>query len=162
MPAPAPAMVALLATFAPAFTARTFARAVILLYGTLLAGGPRTVTAALRAVGRTGDTQFGADHRVLSRGRWSPLALSRLLLGLLVTRCLAPDEPLLLAIDETLERRRGRKIAWRSWLRDPVRSGAGGHPDRRWRLRRDRTRADLPRPVPHDPRHAVAPGRGLV
>jgi hypothetical protein len=125
MPAPAPAIVTLLATFAPAFTARVFARAVVLLYGTLLAVGPRTVTAALRAVGRDHDPHFGAYHRVLSRARWSPLGLSRLLLGLIVAMCLAPDAPLLLVVDETLERRRGRRIAWRSWFRDPVRSGAG-------------------------------------
>lgn len=125
MPAPAPEIVALLATFAPAFTARTFARAVLLRYGTLLAVGPRTVTAALRAVGRGDDPHFGTYHRLLNRARWSPLALGRLLLGLIVSACLAPEAPLLLVIDETLERRRGRKIAWRGWLRDPVRSGAG-------------------------------------
>lgn len=125
MPAPAPAIVTLLATFAPAFTARTFARARVLLSGTLLAVGPRTVAAALRAVGRGDDPHFGAYHRVLSRARWSPLTLSRLLLDLLVATCLAPNAPLLLVVDETLERRRGRKIVWRSWFRDPLRSGAG-------------------------------------
>jgi len=125
MPAPAPEIVALLAAFAPAFTARTFARSLLLLYGTLLAVGPRTVAAALRAVGRGDDPAFGAYHRVLNRARWSPLVLSRLLLGLPVAHCLAPAAPLLLVVDETLERRRGRKLAWRGWFRDPVRSGAG-------------------------------------
>jgi hypothetical protein len=125
MPAPAPEIVTLLATFAPVFTARTFARVLVLLYGTLLAVGPRTVTAALRAVGRDHDAHFGPYHRVLNRAQWSPLRLSRLLLGLIVATCLTPDAPLLLVIDETLERRRGRQIAWRSWFRDPVRSGAG-------------------------------------
>jgi len=125
MPAPAPAIVTLRAIFAPAFTARTFARALVLLYGTLCAVGPRTVTAALRAVGRAADAHFGTYHRVLNRARWAPLRLSRLLLGLLVVTCLAPDAPLLRAIDETLERRRGRRIRWRSRFRDPVRSGAG-------------------------------------
>jgi hypothetical protein len=123
MPAPAPEIVALLASFGPAFTARTFGNALILLYGTLLAVGPRTVAAALRAVGRGRDRRFGTYHRVLNRARWSPLALSRLLLGLIVAACLPPDAPLLLVIDETLERRRGRRIAWRGWFRDPVRSG---------------------------------------
>ena len=125
MPTPAPAIVTLLATFAPAFTARTFPRALVLLYGAILAVGPRTVAAALRAVGRGHDPGFCTYHRLLNRARWSPLVLSRLLLGLLVATCLAPDVPLLLVIDETLERRRGRKLAWRGWFRDPVRSGAG-------------------------------------
>ncbi len=125
MPAPAAEIVTLLATFAPAFTARSFARAVVLLSGTLLAVGPRTVAAARRAVGRGQDPHFCPYHRVLNRARWSPLVLSRLLLGLIGATCLAPDAPLLLLIDETLARRRGRRIAWRRWFRDPVRSGAG-------------------------------------
>src|SRR5688572_21805357 len=102
MPAPAAEIGALLATFAPAFTARTFARGRVLLYGALLAVGPRTVAPARRAVGRGHDPRFGAYHRVLSRARWSPLALGRLLLGLLVAACLAPGAPLLLVVDETL------------------------------------------------------------
>jgi hypothetical protein len=125
MPAPAAEVVTLLATFAPAFTARTFSHVLVLLYGTLLAGGPRTVAAALRAVGREQDPRFGAVHRVLNRARWSALQLSRLLLGLIVTSCLPPGAPLLVVLDETLERRRGREITWRSWFRDPVRSGVG-------------------------------------
>ncbi len=75
MPTPAPEIVILLATFAPAFTARTFANALLLLYGTLLAVGPRTVTAALRAVGRDHDPRFGTSHRVLNRAEWSALRL---------------------------------------------------------------------------------------
>jgi DDE superfamily endonuclease len=125
MPAPAAEIVTLLATFAPACTARTFSNALVLVYGTLLAGGPRTVAAALRAVGREQDPHFTTFHRVLNRARWSALTLSRLLLGLIVTSCLPPGAPLLLVIDETLERRRGRQIAWRSWFRDPVRSSRG-------------------------------------
>lgn len=125
MPAPAPEMVTLLATFAPAFTARTFANALVVLSGTLLAVGPRTVAAALRAVGRGHDPHFGTYHRVLSRARWSPLTLSRLLLALIAATWPPPDAPLLLVIDETLERRRGRKLARRGRFRDPVRSGAG-------------------------------------
>lgn len=125
MPAPATEIVTLLATFAPAFTARTFSNVLVLLYGTLLAGGPRTVAAALRAVGRDQDPHFTTVHRVLNRARWSARTLSRLLLGLIVTSCLAADAPLLLVIDETLERRRGRQIVWRSWFRDPVRSSRG-------------------------------------
>jgi DDE superfamily endonuclease len=125
MPAPAPEIVTLLTTFAPALTARTFANTLVLLYGALLAVGPRTVASALRAVGGDHDPHFCTYHRVLNRAAWSPLRLSRLLLGLIVATCLPPDAPLLLVVDETLERRRGRRIAWRSWFRDPVRSGGG-------------------------------------
>jgi len=40
-------------------------------------------------------------HRVLNRVVWSPLHLSRMLLGLLVMAFLAPDAPLSLLIDGT-------------------------------------------------------------
>ena len=125
MPAPSPAIIHLLATFAPAFTAPTFAHALVLLYGTILTVGRRTVAAALRTMGLADDARFGTYHRVLNRARWSPLRLSRLLLGLLVATFLAPDAPLVLLVDETLERRRGRRIAWKGWFRDAVHSTAG-------------------------------------
>ena len=124
MPRPSPAIVQLLQAFAPAFTAPTFAHALVLLYGAILTVGRRTVAAALRTMGLADDARFGTYHRVLNRARWSPLRLSRLLLGLLVATCLAPGAPLVLLVDETLERRRGRRLAWKGWFRDPVRSTA--------------------------------------
>jgi hypothetical protein len=42
MPAASPAIIALLATFAPAFSTPTFAHALVLVYGTILAPGRRT------------------------------------------------------------------------------------------------------------------------
>ena len=125
MPTPSPEIIQVLQTFAPAFTAATFANASVLLYGTILALGARTVTAALRAVGRAHERHFTTYHRVLNRARWSPLRLSKLLLGLLVLTFLPPGAPLVLLVDETLERRRGRRIAYKGYFRDPVRSTAG-------------------------------------
>jgi hypothetical protein len=122
MPIPSAKIIQLLNTFAPAFTKPTFNNALILLYGTILAVGARTVTAALRAVGLTHHPNFTTYHRVLNRARWSPLVLSRLLLGLLVRTLLPADAPLVLLVDETLERRRGKKIAYKSYFRDVVRS----------------------------------------
>jgi hypothetical protein len=122
MPPLPPEMVPLVLAFAPGFSRPTFIRAVLLLCGTLLASGRRTVSAALRAVGRADDPHFGAYHRVLSRARWSPLRLGRLLLGLVVARLLPPGAPVVLLLDETLERRRGRRIAYKGRFRDAVRS----------------------------------------
>jgi hypothetical protein len=76
----------------------------------------------LRAQGLADDPHFGAYHRVLSRARWSPLLLGRLLLGLVVTRLLPPGAPVVLLLDETLERRRGTRIAYKGRFRDAVRS----------------------------------------
>lgn len=122
MPTPSPRIIQVLNTFAPAFTKPTFNNACLLLYGTILAVGARTVTAALRAVGLAHHPNFTTYHRVLNRARFSLLLLSRLLLGLLVKTLLPTDAPLVLLVDETLERRRGPKIAYKSYFRDPVRS----------------------------------------
>ncbi len=71
MPLPAP-IIAVLSNFAPLFTAPTWRKAVILLLGTLLAHGPRTVTVALRLMGYARDPRFSRLHQVLNRARWSP------------------------------------------------------------------------------------------
>ena len=56
-----PAIIAVLAHFEPLFTQPTWRKAVILLLGTLLAHGPRTVTVALRLMGRSaGITRIAA------------------------------------------------------------------------------------------------------
>jgi len=73
MPNPAPIVLRLLAVFAPVFTAPTFAHALTLSYGAILAPGRRTVTAALRAIGLEDERHFTTYHRVLNRAAWSPL-----------------------------------------------------------------------------------------
>lgn len=124
MLSPSPEIVHLLGAFASAFTRPTFEHAAALVYGTILACGPRTVAAALRALGLAGERRFTTYHRVLNRAEWSALATSRILLALLCRYFLAPEEALVLLVDDTLERRQGRKIAWKGRFRDPVRSTA--------------------------------------
>ena len=111
--------------FAAAFTAPTFRHVVVLVSGTILASGRRTVAAALRAVGLGEERRFTTYHRVLNRGVWSALVLSRLLLDLLVRTFLAPDAPLELVVDGTLVRRHGRKLAWKGRFHDATRSQSG-------------------------------------
>jgi hypothetical protein len=65
--------------------------------------------------------RFHRYHRVLSRATWSPTKASHILLRALV-QTFAPQGPLVVGIDETLERRRRRKIAAKGVYRDPVRS----------------------------------------
>jgi len=79
------------------------------------------VTAALRVMGLGASPHFQRDHRVLNRDHWSSLAVSRVLLGLLVTT-FAASEPLGIGVDETVERRQGAKIAAKGIYRDAVRS----------------------------------------
>jgi hypothetical protein len=111
----------LLAQFAPLFSRRTWRHVPALIAGAILAPGQRMVSSALRAVGLAQLPTFQTYHRVLNRAVWSSLAASRILLRLLVAT-FAPEGPLVLGIDETIERRRGAKIAATGIYRDPVRS----------------------------------------
>jgi hypothetical protein len=114
-------MIALLLPFAPLFSPGVFRHAQLLLVGALLAPRKRTVTAALRATGHTHDPHFQNYHRVLNRDRWSCHKAAALLLKLLVA-AFAPAGPLVVGLDETLERRKGEKIAARGIYRDAARS----------------------------------------
>jgi hypothetical protein len=116
-----PKMLQVLASFAPLFSKRVWQHAQLLLVGAILAPGRRTVGSALRAMGLDRFERFHRYHRVLSRARWSSLEASRILLGVLL-EAFVGEGPLILGIDETLERRYGKKISARGVYRDPVRS----------------------------------------
>jgi hypothetical protein len=108
--------------FEPLFSKRVWRWAVVLVVGAILAPGKRTVTAALRVMGLSDEVHFQNYHRVLSRAVWASRQLSRILLGLLLDAFVPPDAPIVVGIDETLERRWGAKIAARGIYRDAVRS----------------------------------------
>jgi hypothetical protein len=94
-----------------------------LLVGAILAPGRRMVTSVLRIMGLEQESCFQTYHRVLNRAVWSSRETSRILLGLLLA-ALVPTGPVVLGIDETIERRRGRRIEAAGSYRDPVRSTA--------------------------------------
>jgi DDE superfamily endonuclease len=94
----------------------------VLLTGAILAPGKRTVASALRAVGLEDERRFCNYHRVLNRAAWSSREASRILLELLVEAFVPGGGPLVVGIDETLERRQGKKIVAKGIYRDPVRS----------------------------------------
>jgi hypothetical protein len=102
-------IIPVLAHFRPVFTQPTY-KAVELVVGTVLARGRRTVTAALRAIGKRDEPQWSKYHHVLNRASWSGLIVSRLLLHLLVATFVAGTSVVTIAVDETLERRWGPQI----------------------------------------------------
>ena len=108
--------------FRQVFSERVWDWAQILLIGSILAPQTRTVTAALRVMGLSHDQQFQNFHRVLNRAKWSGLAASKILLGLLIAALMVTGVPLVIGADETLERRQGKHIAAKSVFRDAVRS----------------------------------------
>jgi hypothetical protein len=111
-----------LAPFVALFTQPSWLNALALATGALLCLNRRTVCAALRAVDGASDTGFS---RFLSRGAWSGLQGSRILLGLLVTAFVPDGQPLVVGVDDNIERRRGGKIRDKGIYRDPVRSSRG-------------------------------------
>jgi DDE superfamily endonuclease len=117
-------LAAWLAPFAGLFTRPTWGRVPVLVEGALLSVHRRTVSAALRAAGQDRMPDFARYHRVLNRARWSARAAARVLLGLLVA-AFAPDGPVVIGVDDTLERRWGKRIAARGIYRDAVRSSRG-------------------------------------
>jgi DDE superfamily endonuclease len=113
--------VATIIAFAPLFVHGSWRHAQVLLIGAILAPGQRTVASLLRIAGLSRERHFVNYHRVLSRAAWCPRAGARILLGLLI-EAFVPDGPVVMAIDDTIERRRGRHIKTKGIYRDPVRS----------------------------------------
>jgi hypothetical protein len=114
-------MLHLLNPFVPLFSRRLWPHVRVLLAGAILAPGKRTVSGALHVMGLGQIEQFQRYHRVLNRASWSSREVSRVLLGLLL-KTFVPSGPLVIGVDETLERRWGKKIAAKGIYRDPVRS----------------------------------------
>jgi len=117
-------LAAWMAPFAGCFTRPTWANLLVLAAGAILSPGRRTVASALSSVGLRGAATFTNYHRVLNRSRWSGQAVARCLLGLLVA-AFVPSGPVVVGIDETIERRWGAGIKARGIYRDPVRSSRG-------------------------------------
>lgn len=108
----------------PCFTAPSWEHMLVLIMGAVLAPGKRTVSASLRMTGRAEAKNFSSYHQLLNRARWEPRALSRRLLAMIIDR-LVPEGPVVIGMDDTIERRWGRRITARGIYRDPVRSSHG-------------------------------------
>ena len=116
------AIIQVVRQFESVFSERVWDYAKVLLVGAILTPGKRTVTAALRVLGLSQEAQFQNYHRVLNRATWSSRALSRILLRLLLEAFVPADAPIVVGLDEHIERRRGAKIAAKGIYRDAVRS----------------------------------------
>ena len=119
-----PRFATIILSFAPLFFQRSWRHAEGLVLGALLAPGTRTVASLLRITGLAQERHFVNYHRVLNRAIWSPRAAGGILLRLLLA-AFVPHGPVVLGLDDTIERRRGARIAAKGIYRDPVRSSHG-------------------------------------
>ena len=115
------AMITVMGAFAPLFSRRIFADVKLWLVGAILAPGQRTVTAVLRVMGKRAEAHCQHYDRVLNRAQWSLLEARHRLRPLLLD-AFVPEGPVMIGIDETIERRRGERSSARGISRAPVRS----------------------------------------
>ena len=115
-----PSIIAILWPFSVLFSRSSWQTALTLLLGAVLCRGKRTVTGILRAIGLSQDSGFSKYHRILNGLDWSAKHGSAILLKILL-KMVGEERPVIL-IDETLERRKGKKIRAKGYYRDAVRS----------------------------------------
>jgi hypothetical protein len=111
----------ILFAFAPLFSTPVWQNACTLFIGAILSIGKRTVTSALKVMGLKDEERFTNYHRVLNRAKWNALNAAKILLGLIVS-VIPATWPLIVLVDETIERRKGHKIKAKGCYRDAVRS----------------------------------------
>lgn len=117
--------IVLIIQYAGMFSKPVFEHVKLMVSGAILAPGKRTVSSVLQITGLSRERNFHKYHRVLSLAHWSALQGGRILLEQLLN-CFLPLGPVVVGIDETIERRWGRKISKRGIYRDGVRS-SGTH-----------------------------------
>ncbi len=112
-----------LAVFRPCFTAPTFEVFTALVTGLVAQPVGRTVCGMPSGAGLARAWQHCRAHRFFSAARWCPTHLGLVLAELVVTCLLLPGAPIMLVVDDTLFRRRGKKIHGVGWFHDSSAAG---------------------------------------
>src|SRR3990167_3904471 len=116
-----PGMVAVLKHFRQLFSSPVWQHIQVLTIGAILCQGASRVSTILRIMGLSQEKRFEKYHRVFNRAKWNSVNGAKILLGLLIP-LLPASSPLLIVVDETIERRNGRKIKAKGCYRDACRS----------------------------------------
>jgi hypothetical protein len=112
-----------LAAFRPCFTAPTFATFTALVAGLVACPVGRTVCGMLTGAGLARIWAHCRAHRFFSAARWCPRQVGLVLAGLVVAHLLPVGAPITVAVDDTLFRRRGKKVHGASWFHDGSAAG---------------------------------------
>jgi hypothetical protein len=100
------------------FTAPSFEVFTHLLAGMAVTRGPRTVTGMLTGAGLTQTWSHHRVHRFFSRAAWDPHELGLRLAGAVIEALLPAGALVQVAVDDTLLRRRGKKVWAALWTHD--------------------------------------------
>lgn len=109
---------ALLLVFRPCFTAPTLGTFAALLAGMVAQPARRTVCGMLVGAGLSRVWHHARAHWFFAQARWSAEQVGLVLLGLVVDRLLPPGAPVVVAVDDTLFRRSGRRVHAAAWHHD--------------------------------------------
>lgn len=123
---PPQSMRLLLERFRPCFSQRGFDTFVALVGGPVAAPMRRTVCGIFTASGMSAVWHHSRAHRFFAATRWNPDQLGLVMLRLIVGLLLPIDAPIVIAIDDTLLRRNGRKAHAACWAYDRSRQVAKG------------------------------------
>ena len=108
-----------LGVFAPVFARRgTFRMFTVLATGMVAATGRRSVVGMLAGAGMARRVSFHAACRFFSAAVWDVDRLGLAAAGLIVRCLLAPGEPIVVAVDDTLFKRWGRRVHHVFWTHD--------------------------------------------
>jgi hypothetical protein len=111
-------LLAVLALVRSVFTAPTYVTSCHLAVGMTTATGRRTVTGMLTAAGLARTWSHDRAHQFFSRAAWDPARLGLVLARAVVTLLLPPGTPVVVIVDDTLFRRRGKKVYQARWAHD--------------------------------------------
>jgi hypothetical protein len=96
------------------FTAPSFEAFTQLLAGMVVTRGPRTVTGMLTGAGLSQAWSHHRVHRFFSRAAWEPRKMALVLAAAVIEALIEAGAPVRVAVDDTLLRRRGKKV-WAAW-----------------------------------------------
>jgi len=121
-----PSLLIVLQVLRPCFTAPSFATLSALVTGALSASGPRTITGMWAAAGLAGQAHWSRAHRFFSHAVWDPDQVGLALARAVVARFVPEDAAVVVAVDDTLFHRYGKKVHGARYQHDGSARGRDG------------------------------------
>jgi hypothetical protein len=108
----------LLDSFAGCFTKPTFVVFTAMVVGMISQTGKKTICGMLAGAGLAQTWSHDRAHRFFAKAVWSIDAVGLVVLDLVITHLLPPDAVIILAVDDTAHRRRGKHVHGAGWIHD--------------------------------------------